>query len=42
VTGTLEGTVSGAWHYKGTWSGATGARKVPFDLAPVVCGPEFW
>jgi len=42
VAGTFDGTVTGGGHYTGTWSSSSGSKKMPFDLGPTVCGPEYW
>ena len=43
VSGSFEGTVhDGSGHYIGTWSNPGGAKKLPFDLSPTGCGPEYW
>ncbi|MBI5536479.1 MAG: hypothetical protein HY898_27400 [Deltaproteobacteria bacterium] len=42
VAGTFEGAVTGGGRYTGTWSSSSGSRKMPFDLGPTVCGPEYW
>lgn len=42
VAGTFDGTVTGGGHYTGTWSSSSGSKKMPFDVGPTVCGPEYW
>jgi hypothetical protein len=42
VAGSFDGTVTGDGHYAGVWSSSSGTRKMPFNLGPTVCGPEYW
>lgn len=42
ATGSFEGAIDGNGHYKGTWSNPGGSKKLPFDLSPTGCGPEYW